>query len=171
MTTEIRKILVIDDNQAVHQDYRKVLELKRDESQLDELESLLFDDAQPKVAVPQPSFKIDSAYQGEDGLELVKESLEAESPYSMAFIDMRMPPGWNGIKTAQEIWKIDGNMPIVICTAYTDHTWEEIITELPRSELLLILKKPFDNIELKQMAASQSYLRTLVELAAMATHS
>ena len=56
----------------------------------------------------------------------------------------------------------------MICTAYTDHTWEEIITELPQSELLLILKKPFDNIELKQMAASQSQLRRLVELAALA---
>ena len=79
---------------------------------------------------------------------------------------MRMPPGWNGIKTAQEIWKVDPNLPIVICTAYTDYTWDEIVAELPRSELLLILKKPFDNIELKQMAASQSNLRRLVELSA-----
>ena len=168
MTTEVRKILVIDDNQAVHEDYRKVLESKRDESQLDEMESILFGDAPPKASIPSLSFEIDSAYQGEDGLNLVKESLAAGSPYSMAFIDMRMPPGWNGITTAQEIWKIDKNMPIVICTAYTDYTWEEIITELPQTELLLILKKPFDNIELKQMAASQSQLRRLVELAATA---
>ena len=125
-------------------------------------------DVQSKVSSPEFSFQIDSAYQGEDGLKLVEESLAAGSPYAMAFIDMRMPPGWNGITTSQEIWKIDSNMPIVICTAYTDHTWEEIITELPRSELLLILKKPFDNIELKQMAASQSQLRRLVELAAIA---
>ena len=167
MTTQVRRILVIDDNQAVHEDYRKVLESKRDESQLDEMESILFGDAPPKASIPSFSFEIDSAYQGEDGLNLVKESLVAGSPYSMAFIDMRMPPGWNGITTAQEIWKIDNNMPIVICTAYTDHTWEEIITELPQTGLLLILKKPFDNIELKQMAASQSQLRRLVELAAM----
>ena len=84
---------------------------------------------------------------------------------------MRMPPGWNGIKTAQEIWKVDPNMPIVICTAYTDYTWDEIVAELPRSELLLILKKPFDNIELKQMAASQSKLRRLVELSAQVESS
>ena len=133
MTTQVRKILVVDDNQAVHEDYRKVLESKRDESQLDEMESILFGDAPPKASIPSSSFEIDSAYQGEDGLNLVKESLAAGSPYSMAFIDMRMPPGWNGITTAQEIWKIDNNMPIVICTAYTDHTWEEIITELPQT--------------------------------------
>ena len=56
-------------------------------------------------------------------------------------------------------------------TAYTDHTWEEIISELPRIELLLILKKPFDNIELKQMAASQSGLRNLIERASRAESS
>ena len=170
MTTQVRKILVVDDNQAVHEDYRKVLESRRDESQLDEMESILFGDVPSKSYSPDFSFQIDSAFQGEDGLTLVKDSLAIESPYAMAFIDMRMPPGWNGIKTAQEIWKIDSNMPIVICTAYTDHTWEEIIAELPQSELLLILKKPFDNIELKQMAASQSQLRKLVELAALAQH-
>jgi len=98
----------------------------------------------------------------------LKKSLVDNSPYAVAFIDMRMPPGWNGIKTAKEIWKIDANLPIVICTAYTDHTWDEIIAELPRIELLLILKKPFDNIELKQMAASQSGLRNLIELASKA---
>ena len=168
MTAQIRRILVIDDNQAVHDDYRKVLETSRDESQLDEMESILFGDVSPKKSAPDFGFQIDSAYQGEEGLDLVKESLVAKSPYAMAFIDMRMPPGWNGIKTAQEVWKIDSSMPIVICTAYTDYTWEEIIAELPKSELLLILKKPFDNIELKQMAASQSQLRNLFELAALA---
>ena len=168
MTTQIYKILVVDDNQAVHEDYRKVLDTKQDESQLDEMESILFGDVPRKASGSGFNFEIDSAYQGQDGLNMVEESLAAGSPYSMAFIDMRMPPGWNGIKTAQEIWKIDNNMPIVICTAYTDHTWEEIIAELPQTELLLILKKPFDNIELKQMAASQSQLRRLVELVATA---
>jgi len=166
MIPATRKILVVDDNQAVHEDYRKVLEPQLDEGKLDEMESLLFGDTQPKK-VERCRFAIDSAYQGEDGLKLVEESLVAKAPYSVAFIDMRMPPGWNGIKTAQEIWNVDSNLPIVICTAYTDHTWEEIVTELPRSELLLILKKPFDNIELKQMATSQSELRQLIELATL----
>ena len=99
---------------------------------------------------------------------MVKKSMDDNSPYAVAFIDMRMPPGWNGIRTAKEIWKVDANLPVVICTAYTDHTWDEIISELPQIKLLLILKKPFDNIELKQMAASQSKLRNLIELASQA---
>jgi len=169
MTSKQKRILVIDDNQAVHDDYRKVLEGRAGEGQLDEMESLLFGSEAPSPSeAVNMSFEIDSAYQGEDGLDLVKKSVANDSLYAVAFVDMRMPPGWNGIKTAQEIWKVDANLPVVICTAYTDHSWEEIITELPQSELLLILKKPFDNIELKQMAASQSHLRRLVELAAKA---
>ena len=169
MTSNGSRILVVDDNQAVHEDYRKVLEKPQDDGLLDEMESLLFNgDSSQQPQAPNFDFQIDSAFQGEEGLELVKKSLADDSPYAIAFIDMRMPPGWDGIKTAKEIWKIDPNLPVVICTAYTDHTWGEIISELPRTELLLILKKPFDNIELKQMAASQSSLRNLVELASKA---
>ena len=169
MTPKASRILIVDDNQAVHEDYRKVLETQQGDGLLNEMESLLFgDDSPPQPTAPNFNFQIDSAFQGAEGLELVRKSLVDNSPYSVAFIDMRMPPGWNGIKTAKEIWKIDANLPVVICTAYTDHTWEEIISELARIELLLILKKPFDNIELKQMAASQSGLRNLLELASKA---
>jgi len=169
MNPKVSRILVVDDNQAVHEDYRKVLETPKDDGLLTEMESLLFgSDSSKQPKAPTFNFQIDSAIQGNEGLELVKKSLADDSPYSIAFIDMRMPPGWNGIKTAKEIWKIDPNLPVVICTAYTDHTWEEIISELPRTELLLILKKPFDNIELKQMAASQSGLRDLIERASRA---
>ena len=172
MTPKASKILIIDDNQAVHEDYRKVLESRQGDELLNEMESMLFGgDSSNKPKTPNFNFQIDSAFQGEEGLELVKKSVADNSPYAVAFIDMRMPPGWNGIKTAKEIWKIDANLPVVICTAYTDHSWEEIISELPKIELLLILKKPFDNIELKQMAASQSKLRNLIELASQAEQS
>jgi len=168
MSDLTRKILVIDDNPAVHEDYQKVLcPSSRDHKLLDDLEAMLFGEA-PVAETEEVSFEIDSAFQGQVGLELVQKSIAAEDPYRVAFIDMRMPPGWNGLRTAKEIWSVDPNLPIVICTAYTDHTWEEIVAELPRAELLLILKKPFDNIELKQMATSQSELRSLVELANMA---
>ncbi len=159
------RIIVIDDNPAVHEDYRKVLcPSLQDHKLLDDLEALLFDQT-PEKESPEFEFEIDSAYQGQVGFELVQRSLENDQSYHVAFIDMRMPPGWNGLRTAKEIWNIDPNLPIVICTAYADHTWEQIVAELPRSELLLILKKPFDNIELKQMAMSQSKMRSLVELA------
>ena len=120
MTSNGSRILVVDDNQAVHEDYRKVLEKPQDDGLLDEMESLLFNgDSSQQPQAPDFDFQIDSAFQGEEGLELVKKSLADDSPYAIAFIDMRMPPGWDGIKTAKEIWKIDPNLPVVICLLYT----------------------------------------------------
>jgi PAS domain S-box-containing protein len=74
----------------------------------------------------------------------------------MAFVDVRMPPGWDGIETIQRIWKADPDLQVVICTAYSDHSWEEIIQKLGATDSLLILKKPFDNVEVLQLAHSLS---------------
>ncbi len=162
----IRRILAIDDNQAIHDDYRKVLTSSGMSNDLDEIESLLFGAGKSNSGHTVPdSFQIDSAFQGQQGFELVQKSIDENTPYSMAFIDVRMPPGWNGVETAQRIWEVDPNLPIVLCTAYTDYSWEEIINKLSRSEQLLILKKPFDNIELRQMAHSQAEKRRLSDLA------
>lgn len=162
MNNNLRKILIVDDNPSVHEDYRKVLMSVARETELDDMETSLFGKTKRN---PKPicNFEIESAYQGEEGLEKVQQSIEQNSRYAVAFVDMRMPPGWDGIRTVQELWNVDPNLPVVICTAYTDHSWEEITEELPRSELLLILKKPFDSIELKQMAMSKSFLRELVQ--------
>jgi PAS domain S-box-containing protein len=74
----------------------------------------------------------------------------------MAFVDMRMPPGWDGLQTIEQMWKHDPYLEVVICTAYSDRSWREISDILDRPEQLLILKKPFDSIEAKQLAASLS---------------
>ena len=161
-----KRILIIDDNRNIHEDYRKILV---DSPHLAQRLGDFMDEVTPENS--GTAYELTSAYQGQQGVDLAEQALTNGEPFAMAFVDMRMPPGWNGIKTAQEIWKVDPNMPIVICTAYTDYTWDEIVAELPRSELLLILKKPFDNIELKQMAASQSKLRRLVELSAQVESS
>lgn len=101
------------------------------------------------------TYQIDSALQGEEGLELVKQSLAYNTPYATAFIDIRMPPGWDGIETAQKIWEVDPDLPIVLCTAHCDYSWDIIQTKLGRTDQLLILKKPFEPIELLQIAAVQ----------------
>ncbi len=67
-----------------------------------------------------------------------------------------MPPGWDGIETIKNIWKIDKDIQIVICTAFSDYTWEETVEKLGISDNLLILKKPFDNISVRQLACALS---------------
>src|SRR5206468_403202 len=69
-----------------------------------------------------------------------------------AFVDMRMPPGWDGVETIQRIWRIAPDLQMVICTAYSDYSWDEIATTIGQSDNLVILKKPFDPIEVLQLA-------------------
>jgi diguanylate cyclase (GGDEF)-like protein/PAS domain S-box-containing protein len=70
----------------------------------------------------------------------------------MAFVDMRMPPGWDGVETISKMWEADPDIQVVICTAYSDYSWEEIIKRLGNVDRLLILKKPFDTVEVCQLA-------------------
>ena len=151
----IRRILTIDDNEAIHDDYRKVLSSRCANSELEEMEARLFGSTKKQQA-DDFRYEIDSAFQGEQGVDLIREALEEDRPYCAAFIDIRMPPGIDGIETANRIWHLSPDLPIVLCTAYSDHTWDEISKALPRTDQLLILKKPFDPVELRQMAASQT---------------
>ncbi|MEJ0091175.1 MAG: response regulator [Limisphaerales bacterium] len=147
-----QRILVIDDNQAIHEDFRKILCTDGSHQTIDALESELFGGA-PEASKPG-SYEIDSAHQGKQGLELVEQAVAAGRPYSMAFVDMRMPPGWDGIETISRIWEKYADLQVVICTAYSDYSWDEMTKVMGRTDRLVILKKPFDNIEVLQLAGT-----------------
>ena len=83
---------------------------------------------------------------------MVERARAENQPYAMAFVDIRMPPGWDGIETTARIWELDPAVQIVICTAYSDYSWEQMREQLGRSDRLVILKKPFDNVEVLQLA-------------------
>ncbi|MBV8803026.1 MAG: diguanylate cyclase, partial [Gammaproteobacteria bacterium] len=155
MTPNQRRILLVDDNKTIHEDFYKVLTLQKGDRALLEVEALIYGNSKPleKKAQELP-YIIDSAYQGQEALELVKTSTDKNQPYTLAFIDVRMPPGWNGIETIQRIWEVDPNIQVVICTAFSDYSWKEIIKKLGYSENFIILKKPFDVIEIRQLAAA-----------------
>ena len=145
------RILVVDDNRAIHEDLRKILiGTSNAEEDLLSDEDLLFGNTKPRT--PSVKFEIESAYQGQDGLARVKEKLAEGKPYALAFVDVRMPPGWDGVETIKQLWQVDPNLQVVICTAYSDYSWSDIHTKLGHSDNLLILKKPFDNIEVVQLA-------------------
>jgi CheY-like chemotaxis protein len=149
----IRRILVIDDNEAIHQDFRKIFAVKTDEDvALDEARAALFGSESNTDNVPE--FQLDSAFQGEEGLRMVRRAIAEGRPYALAFVDGRMPPGWDGIETAARIWEHDPDVQVVICTAYSDYSWEEMLDKLGRSDKLVVLKKPFDNIQVLQLASA-----------------
>ncbi len=146
-----RRILLVDDNTSIHADFRKILcPSNTSTAALDEMEAALFDDAQP--AASGTGFTLDSAYQGQEALEMVKQSLAENRPYAMAFVDVRMPPGWDGVETIARIWEVNPELQIVVCTAYSDYSWEEMRNKVGQPDSLLVLKKPFDNIEVQQIA-------------------
>ena len=148
------RIIIIDDNPAIHQDFIKILTTKRENPQLDVLEKEIFGSTTQRKDKVLPQFQIDTASQGQEGVERIKVSMKKGIPYALAFVDIRMPPGWNGIKTIQHIWEVDPNIQIVICTAFSDYSWKETIQELGTSDNLLILKKPFDTVAVRQLATA-----------------
>ena len=148
---QIRRILLVDDLPSIHEDFRKVLASTPPASTLVELEAALFGSAAP-VTVPATVFEMDSAFQGAEALEKLKTARRAARPYAMAFVDVRMPPGWDGIETVEHLWQEDPDLQVVLCTAYSDHAWPAVLARLDVRDRLLILKKPFDPIEVYQFA-------------------
>src|SRR3977135_923709 len=149
-------ILIIDDNPAIHADFRKILGPANAKlaGELDATEASLFGDtADPSRTW---SFQIDSAMQGQEGLEKVRAAFLNKTPFAVAFVDVRMPPGWDGIETISRIWKEFPDLQIVICTAYSDYSWDEIAKSVGNTDKMLVLKKPFDNVEVLQMAHALS---------------
>lgn len=145
------RILVIDDNAAIHEDFRKILGGRSAAgSRLGEVEKALFGGASD--AVERVAFRIDSAFQGQDALKLVQQAAEQNDPYALAFVDVRMPPGWDGIETLDNIWKCSPDLQAVICTAYSDYSWDDLMRRFGKKDNLLILKKPFETVEVLQVA-------------------
>jgi two-component system, cell cycle sensor histidine kinase and response regulator CckA len=149
--TPIPRILVIDDNRAIHSDFRKIL-CPSSSAPLEVMEAALF--GSEKAGVKPPAFEMDSAYQGQEGLALLEQSLREGRPYWMAFVDVRMPPGWDGVETIAKLWEADPDLQVVICTAYSDYSWSSMVSRLQHRDRLVILKKPFDAMEVLQMAAA-----------------
>jgi two-component system NtrC family sensor kinase len=144
------RILVIDDNRAIHDDFRKILCPANDA--IGEEEAEFFGTAASVSA--QPSFDLNSAFQGEEGVAMLRRALDEGRPYAMAFVDVRMPPGLDGIETAERLWQLCPELQVVICTAHSDYSWQEMITRLGHRDRLLILKKPFATVEALQLACA-----------------
>ena len=150
---ERRRILVIDDNVAIHADFKKILGVKEGANAgLADAKAAFF--GKPVAKASTTEYEIDAASQGREALERVRAALAEGAPYALAFVDVRMPPGWDGVETIARMWEVDPDLQCVICTAFADYSWEEMIAKLGRTDRLLILKKPFDPIEVCQIASA-----------------
>ncbi|RMF42297.1 MAG: hybrid sensor histidine kinase/response regulator [Planctomycetota bacterium] len=155
-TQDRLRILIIDDNTAIHQDFNKILNCSSDHD-LEQLEEDLFG---TRRAHRQAMFELEFASQGEEGFAKVQAAVAEGRPFAVAFVDVRMPPGWDGVETIKHLWQVQPDLQVVICTAYSDYSWSELVAELGESDHLLILRKPFDSAEVCQLAAAltQKYM-------------
>jgi two-component system cell cycle sensor histidine kinase/response regulator CckA len=152
---ENNRILIVDDNESIHDDFRKILLSSKtiEENEYKNLELELFGNTNNATMVTTNlDYQIDFVFQGEQALELVEKAERQNKPYALIFMDVRMPPGWDGIETISKIWERFPNIEIVICSAYSDYSWDKIISKLGTNDRLLFLKKPFDAVEVQQMA-------------------
>jgi diguanylate cyclase (GGDEF)-like protein len=149
----IHRVLTIDDNPVIHEDFKKILSPEADaNTALAAEEALLLGESVPQKEDSQ--FELSSALQGEAGVEIARLARAEGRPFAVAFVDMRMPPGWDGLKTIEQLWKVDPDIQVVICSAYTEYGWSELRSRLGPSDKLLVLKKPFESIEVRQAASA-----------------
>ncbi|EHQ52083.1 signal transduction family protein (GGDEF domain protein) [Ectothiorhodospira sp. PHS-1] len=151
MSSLPHRVLIIDDNPAIHEDFRKTLIREHGQTDgLQDMEHMLFGSRVASTVVR--TFELDSAFLGKEGLERVRAANAQGRPYALAFVDGRMPPGWDGIETIKRLWEECPDLQVVLCTAYADYSWSEIMGVLGQTDNLLILKKPFDIVEVLQIA-------------------
>ncbi|SDS74269.1 PAS domain S-box-containing protein/diguanylate cyclase (GGDEF) domain-containing protein [Pseudomonas asplenii] len=161
-----RRILIIDDTNSIHEDFRKILCPTGVVDDLQSAEQALFGDT-VTVSHAEQVFELDSAFQGREGLARVEQALIEGRPYAMAFIDMRMPPGWDGLETIERLWQVDPKLQVALCTAYSDYSLEDMNERIEMGDRLLILKKPFDAIEIRQLANALTVKWQMTEEAAL----
>jgi len=155
MTTNRSRILIVDDNEAIHSDFRQILDRGARQASLaslDDLERALGGDPMPTEA-PTMSHELAFAFQGEDAVKTISGARSEGQPFAVAFVDIRMPPGIDGIETIERMWQCQPELEIVLCSAYSDYSWEDIAKRLVPGDRLVVLRKPFDPIEVRQLAA------------------
>ncbi len=148
------RIIVIDDNPNIYKDFKTILLETPDNSELDILAAEYFGEDNGQTAQQSNTYQLEYAAQGKDGVEKIREASISDSPFALAFVDMRMPPGWDGLETIEHLWQVDPDVQVVICSAYSDYSREEIIEQVGNTDKLLILKKPFDTAEVAQLASA-----------------
>src|SRR5678815_974603 len=148
------RVLIVDDSPAIHDDIRKILASGSDEHvEFDLLEAQLLGGTPRETGFAPPCYRIDSAFQGREAFHRVLASIEANDPYAIAIVDVRMPPGWDGVETIAHLWEICPRLQVILCSAFSDYTWHDMFLKLSTYDVdgLLLLKKPFEHIELMQM--------------------
>ncbi len=148
----VRRVLVIDDNPEIHNDIKKILQPTTAPDDFDDL--LAGITGRPASKMHHATIQVDSAFQGDEGIRMVRQARREEQPYALAFVDMRIPPGLDGLQAIKKMQMEDDRLQYIIITAYSDYSWQDISESLVSKDNLLVIKKPFESIEIRQSASA-----------------
>ncbi|MCH2176905.1 MAG: response regulator [Lentisphaeria bacterium] len=151
------RILIVDDTKSIHEDFEKILqnEIQVENQQLNDLlDDFLDEPDHPNLISDNPNYEIHHAYQGQEAIDLVEKAESSGAPYALIYMDVRMPPGIDGIQAIRQIWEKYPHNEFVLCTAFSDYSWEEMLQVVGVSDQLQFVRKPFDVVTIKQMTLS-----------------
>ncbi|GEM_PF-884178 len=136
-----KRILIVDSNSAIHEDFQKIFCLKSDSTE----------PSKSKQKHTQQSYSLDSAYDGEQAFQLIQQAMANQHPYTVAFIDLHLSPSSDGLAMIQRIWELDPDLQLVLSIAYSHYSYQDVVEKLQHPDPILILNKPFDINEIRQL--------------------
>ena len=143
------RVLVVDDLPEIRSDLSRVLRPKPPDD-IDAMVQRVLGRVAPEAL---PSFEVEDVGSGSDAVAAAQRARAGDRPFAVAFVDMRMA-GWDGLTTMQRLWEVDPRIQVVMCTAYSDHSWADICARIGITDRLVVLRKPFDTVEVQQLALS-----------------
>jgi len=145
------RVLIVDDQDEIHQDFEEMLKPESTSSLTDDLAKAFGSNTDE---IFPPDLKLLHARSGHEAYEIVKKAIAEGTPIAVAYIDVRMPPGWDGIETIRKIREIDKDIEIVIMTAYNNKPLSEIVRNMELLHKILYIRKPFAREEVQQITIS-----------------
>lgn len=143
--------MFVDDELEILNSYKNIFENESETLDLEKMANSIFDMQIPESSVEPVEYNILTASQGLEAVEVFKKDSLKDDPVKVVFMDMRMPPGINGLDTVKKIKQLDPRVEFVFVTAYSDASIDEIHSQLQDANRVLYLKKPFDHQEITQL--------------------
>ena len=147
--SENARVLVVDDQREIHADFEEMLVGRAADTLTDDLAASFLDEAENR---PHVDFELLHATSGEAAVDAITQGRAAGRPIAAAFVDIRMPPGIDGVETVRRIRHVDRDIELVLMTAYADKRLSDIVRDMELLHKLLYIRKPFAREEIQQIA-------------------
>ncbi len=148
------RVLIVDDETGIHSDFKDMLNPNSTQTLTDQLAETLLDERSGNKTSFLPNFELLHATSGEEAYDIIRAGKASNRPIAVAYIDVRMPPGIDGVEAIRRIREIEEDIELVIMTAYTDKPLPEIVRDMELLHKLLYIRKPFAPEEVQQITLS-----------------